>query len=124
MIRRAMVLAFGLVMGVAACEGARSRAELVLEIEGRFPGSKIEIEDLHEGGVRRVEVTIRSGSFEEDNLAAAGRDVAEMVQRRYRLRAETDTVAVAFQMERQSGVLATSSRAFFVYPVSELGAGD
>jgi Flp pilus assembly secretin CpaC len=113
-----------LIVGAMGCEVARDSAGLAAELEERYPGSRIEIEDSHDMGTRTLKLTIRAASFGDVDLADEGREVAGLVQRRYELRGDGDTVSVEFQAEQEMGALATSSSATFVYPVSELEASD
>lgn len=112
-----------LLIAPTACDWARDAAGLVGEIERRYPGSRVEIDDRREGGTRTVAVTIvdpRFGADEEVDLAEHAREVAILVQRRYELVVERDTVAVMFRSETRAGPVRTRRNAQFVYPVVQL----
>lgn len=106
-----------------SCDWARDAAGTVTEIENRYPGSRVEIDDRKERGARNIAVTINDADFdagEEVNLAEHAREVADLVRRRYDLAAGSDTVAVAFRSESRAVPVATRQNARFVYPVSEI----
>jgi hypothetical protein len=124
-IATALVAVQLLSIAAVGCDSVRDAEGLTVELERRYPGSRIEIREQHEDGAQTVEVKIVAPSFGDDmNLAEEARDVAESIQQRYGMHAESDTVSVEFQAERSMGGLATSSSASFVYPVSELGVSD
>jgi hypothetical protein len=125
MVTRALVLATCFITGLTFCGWFRDATGLTAELEARYPGNRIEIDDVHENGARRVAVKIVAPSFEEDlNVAEEAREVAESVRRRYELGGRSDTVLVNFRSERRVGPFASSREARFVYPVSELSASD
>lgn len=125
MIGRALVLGTFLITCLSACDWARDAAGLTAELEGRYPGSRIEIDDRHENGARRVAVTILAPQFAEDlDVAREAREVAEVVRRRYELGSPSDTVLVEFRSERRIGPFTSSREARFVYPASELSGSD
>ena len=111
-------------IAAAGCDWVRDAAGLTIEIERRYPGSKIEIRSLHDGGVQTVEVKIIAPSFGDDlNMAEEAREVAAMIHRQYELD-DDDTVGVEFQVEERLGILATSMGASFRFPASEVAEAD
>lgn len=111
-----------LVIGIVGCDWVRDAAGLTLELEQRYPGSKVEIRDLHDGEAQRVEVKITAPAFDGNlNLASEAREVADLIQRQYELGSD-DTIGVEFQSERRLGPFGSSRSASFDYPVSELSA--
>ena len=117
---RAIALCPVFALMLLGCEEVRDSARIGLDLQRRYPGSRVEVHDLREGDARRVEVTIRAGSFGDLDLRQEGREIAESVHRSFDLSADTDTVAVAFQADRRMGILSTSQSEQFEYPVSEL----
>jgi hypothetical protein len=120
----ALVAVTQLAIAAAACGWMRDAAGLTIEIERRYPGSKIEIRSLHDGGVQTVEVKIIAPSLADElNLAEEAREIAALIQRQYEL-GEDDTVAVEFQVEERLGVFATRRGASFRFPASEVAGAD
>ena len=118
---QALQFAMGsLLVVLLGCEAVADSARLGVDLERRYPGSKIAVQDLRARSARRIEVTIRHASFGDLDLSHEARGVARTVQRRLNLRADRDTVAVTFEAERRMGILTTSRSGQFVYAVAEL----
>ena len=120
----ALVALMQVAIAAVACDWVRDAAGLTIEIERRYPGSKIEIRSLHDSGVQTVQVKILAPSFGDDlNMAEEAREVAAVIHRQYELD-EGDTVTVEFQVEQRLGVLATRRGASFTFPASEVAGAD
>lgn len=119
---RAAAIAVALILsaGALACDWVQDAAGLTLELERRYPGSRIEIRELHDSGVTTVQARIIAPSFGEGrDLAGEARDVAFSIRDRYGL-GDGDNVSIEFQQERRMGVLASSQTESYSFPVADL----
>jgi hypothetical protein len=109
---------------ILGCDSVRDAAGLAVDIERRFPGSRIETTDEHEDGKRKIGVLVKAPSFPDDvNLAEEAREIALGIREEFELR-DSDTITIAFEAERRIGPMGSSQSASFVFPVSELARSD
>jgi hypothetical protein len=118
--RAAAIAAVVIFAAGLACDWVQDAAGLTLELERRYPGSEIEIQELHDGGVTTVQAKIIAPSFGEGrDLAGEARDVAATIRDRYGL-GDSDIVAIEFRQEMRAGALGSSHAESYSFPVADL----